>query len=238
MNKSRNSRKAAFILALIMCVSLLFSACEKVPSADDGSGSNSGLSEESQMNARIEIQIEDNNGNNKVQIPKFASDIPSDAIDKLNTDIEPLITVYKDAKDNVLKWPEIFTYTYESDEYLQAVVEYQEMPSLDLDYNVKTFTYDKENDKALQIADALAMVDYTEAKFGSLIDDLYNDSDVGGELKKYEINGFYISESGIVQFFVRLYVDTGMEEYSLMTTVVPKTKKLFTTDENGLYIIE
>ena len=238
MNKTVNSRKTAFILALVMCVSLLVSACEKVPSSDDGSGSNSGVSEETEMNARIEIQIEDNNGNNKVQIPKFAADMPSDAIDKLNADIDPLITVYEEAKDNVLKWPEIFTYTYESDEYLQAVVEYQEMPSLDLDYNVKTFTYDKENDKALQIADALAMIDYTEAKFGSLVDNLYDDSEVGGELKKYEINGLYISESGIVQFFVRLYVDTGMEEYSLMTTVVPKTKKLFTTDENGLYIIE
>ncbi len=237
MNTSGISRKTSLVLALIMCVTVVFSGCEKVPSADDGTGT-SGVSDEAKMNARIEIQIEDNNGNNKVQIPKFVADVPSEAIDKLNTDIEPLITVYEEAKDNVLKWPEFFTYTYESDEYLQAVVEYQEMPSLDLDYNVKTFTYDKENDKALKIADALAMVEYTEAKFGSLIEDLYADSDVGGELKKYEINGFYISESGIVQFFVRLYVDTGMEEYSLMTTIVPKTKKLFTTDENGLYIIE
>lgn len=239
MNKSRNLRMTSFFMALIMSLTLMLSGCEKVPSAGDEDGTDtSGVADETKINARIEIQIEDNNGNNKVQIPKFVADNPSDAIDAINTDIESLITVYEEAKDNVLKWPEIFTYTYESDEYLQAVVEYQEMPSLDLDYNVKTFVYDKENDKALQIADALAMVEYSEAKFGSLIEDLYADSDVGGDLKKYEINGFYISESGIVQFFVRLYVDTGMEEYSLMTTVVPKTKKLFTTDENGLYIIE
>ncbi len=237
MNTSGILRKTSLVLALLMCTTVTFSGCEKVPSADDTSDTP-GVSDEMKMNARIEIQIEDNNGNNKVQIPKFTADKPSEAIDALNTEIDTLITVYEEAKDNVLKWPEIFTYTYESDEYLQAIVEYQEMPSLDLDYNVKTFTYDKENDEALQMSDALAMVEYTEAKFGGLIEDLYADSDVGGDLKKYEINGFYISESGIVQFFVRLYVDTGMEEYSLMTTIVPKTKKLFTTDENGLYIIE
>ncbi len=237
MNRNVILRKTAFLLSFIMCFSIFSTGCSKIPSSD-----NSGAQEEEEtengIGARIEFQIEDNNGNNKVQIPKFVANEPSDAIDTLNTEIETLITVYKEAKDNVLKWPEIFTYRYESEEYLQAVVEYQEMPSLDLDYNVKTFTYDKENDKALKISDALELVSYSETQFGSLIEKLYDESDVGGELRKYEINGFYISESGIVQFFVRLYVDTGMEEYSLMTTVVPKTKKLFTTDENGLYIIE
>ncbi len=238
MNRSKTMRRTSFLLALIMCATFILSSCEKVPTTDGDFSGGADVTEETGINAGIEIQIEDNKGNNKVQIPKFVSDEQSDAIDKINADIEPLITVYNEAVDNVLKWPEIFTHQYESEEYLQAVVEYQEMPSLDLDYNVITFNYDKENDKALQISDALEMAEYSEAKFKSLVEKLYDDSDVGGELKKYEINGFYISESGIVQFFVRLYVDTGMEEYSLMTTIVPKTKKLFTTDENGLYIIE
>lgn len=238
MNRNANLRKTSLLLALVMCFLVLSTGCSKIGEDDEGGDTGVESTTEKGIGARIEIQIEDNNGNNKVQIPKFVADQPSEAIDSLNTDIEPLIAVYEEAKNNVLKWPEIFTYTYESDDYLQAIVEYQEMPSLDLDYNVKTFVYDKENDKALQIADALEMVDYSDVQFGRLVEELYDDSDVGGELLKYEINGFYISKSGIVQFFVRLYVDTGMEEYSLMTTIVPKNKQLHTTDEEGLQIIE
>lgn len=238
MNENVKMRKSSLLLVLVMCFTVAFSGCEKVSDESEKDLGTSITTSQNDKNVRIEIQIEDNDGNNKVQIPKFVADQSSEAIDSINADIGDLITVYEDAKHNVLKWPEIFTYTYESDEYLQAVVEYQEMPSLDLDYNVMTFNYDKENDKALRIADALSLVEYSEAKFGALVEDLYENSDVGGKLEKYEIHGFYISESGIVQFFVRVYVDMGTDDYSLMTTVVPKTKKLFTTDENGLYIIE
>lgn len=237
MNKNKCFSKLSLILALLMSIALLLPGCEKVPKTD-GETEPSDVSEKAAINARIEIQIDDQKGNNRVQIPKFVSDVPSEAIDAINADIEPLIEVYEKANKNVLKWPEIYTHIYDSDEYLQAVVEYQEMPALDLDYNIKTYNYDEKNDKALQISDALDMAGYTEAKFATLVEELFDSCDEGGDLKKYEINGFYISNSGIVQFFVRVYVDTGMDEYSLMTTVIPKTKKLFTTDENGLYIIE
>lgn len=237
MKRSRILQKILLLIVVAVSVSIAFTGCQKVPSVDD-SPDTSNASKKPEINARIEIQIEDYNNNNKVQIPKFVSDVQSEALDTLNAEIEPLITVYEEAKRNVLKWPEIFTHTYESDDYLQAVVEYLEMPSLDLDYNIKTFNYDKKNDKALQISDALSMCKYSEAKFGKLVEELYDSCDVGGELKKYEINGFYISKSGVFQFFVRLHVDTGMEEYSLMTTLIPEINKLYTTDENGLYIME
>ena len=239
-------KKASNMFTIFICITLLMMCCTACGKSDEDSDNPPSQSTEEGTDkkknpgdtARISFQIEDYKGNNKVQIPIFSSDLESEAINSLNNSIQEIVTIYKEADANVLKWAEVYTHSYSTDTYLQAVVEYLQMPSLNLDYNVATYVYDRKNDKVVTIEDAIEMAGLDLAEFQELVFKMVEKSDSDDTLSEIKINGFYMNKKGKPEFFVRLYMGTGTNAYSAMCTVIPSKNKLLTTNENGLQIIE
>ncbi|NLL63334.1 MAG: hypothetical protein GX241_03690 [Ruminococcaceae bacterium] len=226
---------------LLLCISFMltglfmFTACQKIepnePTVSKTDSEESKISKPGKT-AKITFQIEDNEDNNKVQIPLFVSDEPSEAINSLNKRLEKIVESYNAAKENKLRWSEIISHCYESEQYLQAIVEYQELPSIELDYNVASFNYDKHNDKALTNIDAFEIAKITESELRLLIKKHVK------EMENFTVEGFYIDTNGEVQFFVKINIAEGPDAYSRMCTVVPARNSLYQTSETGIQIFE
>ena len=225
-----------FLLSAVMIIIMIHMG-EAMPSEEVLSESNGNPGEK--IGAGIEIQIEDHARKYDVEIPKFVSKEPSQALDNLNNSMQPVIDAYNYAKSDVWKWATVRTHRYATRDYLQAVVECEVFPLLESNYDVSTYVYDMNTDRAVTVDDALNIAGYTREQFEQLMQKLVADSDgADGNLVGGEVRGFYISEKYGVEFFVKLKFDNGSVVRNIVTTVIPKAHKCIVNDSNeGLQIL-
>ena len=229
----KKQRIISFLMAVLVLSLSLLTGCGK--KNDKKPGENT-TKNDKDNNVRIEIQITDNENKYEVQIPKFVSDTENQAVNQLNAEIQPIIDVYNEAKKNLWQWAIIKTQQFDNERYLQAVVEYQKMPTLEA--NVRSFVYDKKKDRVVTLDDAYKMEKLDQKEFQTLLVKLFKEQgNANIKIKEYSVNGFYINEKKDVEFFTKIKVNDGKQDYIIMATVIPHDKKLLASNEQGIQIL-
>lgn len=239
-------RKIVSLLITVLTLTLCFTGCYRVqpidgpesdaPSKKTESTEKKTLSEAGKT-AKITIQIEDNNGENKVQIPKFESDTESAAITELNKQIEDvIIDFYNTAKSRKNEWPLISTRNFDYERYLQSVVQYEAFPDIE-GASVKTYVYDKYKDKPVSLDDAYSLAGTTAEKIRKGVEKARITSETAS-VNNLEVQGFMITKSGDTEFFVKYEYDSGMDAVNELMTFIPSTGELHQMTNDGVYIAE
>ena len=239
-------RIIALLLLLTMVLTLCFTGCSKIENREGTDKNEAGESTEDTENltvceagktAKISIQIEDNDGNCKVQIPKFESDAKSAAITELNKQIEDVIVdFYNTAKSRKNEWPLIATKNFDYERYLQSVVEYEAFPGIE-GSSVATYVYDKYKDRYVSLEDAYTLAETTAAKIQKGVEKARISSE-NASINNFEIQGFMFTKSGDTEFFVKYEYDSGMDAANELMTFIPSTGDLYQTTNDGVYIAE
>ncbi len=236
----------ALLLLLTMVLTFCFTGCSKIePRTDTDKNESEKSTEDSKeltvseagKTAKISIQIEDNDQYCKVQIPKFESDTESAAITELNNQIEDvIIDFYNTAKSRKNEWPLITTKNFDYERYLQSVVEYEAFPGIE-GSSVATYVYDKYKDKSVSLEDAYMLAETTEAKIKKGVEKARITGETAS-LNNFEVQGFMITKSGDMEFFVKYEYDSGMDAANELMTFIPSTGELHEMTNDGVYIAE
>lgn len=239
-------RLTAFLLTFVMLVTFCFTGCSKIEPRGNESkkGTDRKASDtkdltisEAGKTAKISIQIEDNEGNCKVQIPKFESSTQSAAIDEINKKIDEIIVdFYNTAKSRKNEWPLISTRNFDYDRYLQSVVQFEAFPDIE-GASVSTFVYDKYQDKALTLEDTYTSFETNENKLQKGVERARITND-NASINNFEVQGFMFTKSGDIQYFVKYEYDSGMDAVNELMTYTLSDENLHEMTSDGVYIAE
>ena len=239
-------RKIVSLFIATLTLALCFTGCYRVqpidgpesdaPSKKTESTEKKTLSEAGKT-AKITIQIEDNNGENKVQIPKFESDTESAAIAELNKEIEDtVVAFYNTANSRKNEWPFITTRSFDHERYLQSVVQYEAFPNIE-GPSIKTYIYDKYEDKVITLDESFSMAKTTADKLQKSVERARITNDAAS-IRNFEVQGFMFTKSGDIEYFVKYEYNSGMDAANELMTYTLTDGELHEMTEDGVFIAE
>lgn len=123
----------------------------------------------------------------------FKEHVPG--VDELNARISHEILEYANGSEDEESWHEICSYPLTTDEYVQVATTFVTRPGDGSDPDIRCYNYDKKKTRALDMNDALALIDTTNEKLLARIGEL------AGSGSSADVRGFIIRRDGSVDVF-------------------------------------
>ena len=123
----------------------------------------------------------------------FKEHVPG--VDELNASISHEILEYANSPVDAASWHEICSYPLTTDEYVQVAITFATRPGDVSDPDIRCYGYDKKKTRALDMNDALAMMETTDEELLTHIGQL------AGSGSDVDVRGFIVRRDGSVDIF-------------------------------------
>jgi len=148
------------------------------------------------------------------EIPWFSCfNTEDDTCASLNDRIrEEILSVDEQAFEEEGIWPDIRSYFFTDDTYLQAVSTVITYPNYATDGAVYSYNYDKKNKCAMTNEDGLKLAGVTEEALYEMTESAYEPENDGDVYDHAQLCGFRVKEDGTVDFYMELFIDNELAD--------------------------
>ncbi len=149
-----------------------------------------------------------------VEIPYFNSfNYEDTSVASLNDRIQTeLWDVVYSTDESEVDWPEVKSYFFTDDDYLQAVSTVIVYPNYATRGEVYSYNYDKVNKRAMTNEDGLKAAGITEKELLDRAASAYTAAEESETYDHAELGGFRIKQDGTVDFYLKVWINNDLAE--------------------------
>ena len=115
-------------------------------------------------------------------------------------------------EDSDVEWPDVRSYFFTDDDYLQVVSTIVIYPNYATKGDVYSYNYDKTNQRAMTNEDGLKAAGITEEELLDRVASAYKPEGEGEVYDRAELGGFRIKRDGTVDFYLKVFINNDLAD--------------------------